>query len=63
MIKFIIIEPKGKMVSTKFDIFDTGRLFLPNYCPAEIQTMFKIHSERTNKKELSLCTTQYSWLI
>jgi hypothetical protein len=45
------------MFSTKFDIFDTGRLLSRNYCATEIQTMFKVHSElTTNKKELSLFT-------
>ena len=44
------------MVSTKFNIFDTGRLLSRNYCPTEIQTMFKIHSELTNKKELAYLT-------
>jgi len=37
------------MVSTKFDIFDTGRLLSRNYCPTETQTMCKILSELINK--------------
>jgi hypothetical protein len=33
----------------KIGNFDKGRLLSRNYCPTEIQTIFKIYSELTNK--------------